>query len=361
MPKRISKVISSVEKEGLDTLLVAKPTNLRYLCGYTGSNGLFLITPKEKVFITDFRYKDQVFQEIHGNGIPNFKIIIGERDIYTELPKLNALKRKNLRLGFESQMLPYQLYLKLKSLLPQVLLVPTENLVEKIAAKKDKTEIQKIKKAVRITDKVFQKILNMLKPDVKENEIALELEYQLKKEGAEGIAFEPIVASGTRSSMPHGRASEKKIKKGEFVTLDFGAIVGGYVSDLTRTVVVGKPSSRQKSIYNIVASAQMKGIISLKSGKPCKEVDQIVRNYIKQRGFGPNFGHGTGHGIGLQVHEFPTLSSRSSDTLEENMVVTVEPGIYISGWGGVRIEDDVLVTHNGPLVLNSAPKELIEI
>jgi len=161
--------------------------------------------------------------------------------------------------------------------------------------------------------------------------------------------------------MPHGRASEKKIKKNEFVTLDFGAIVDGYVSDLTRTVVVGKANSRQKQIYNIVGSAQKKGITSLKSGKPCKEVDQIVRNYIKAKGFGPNFGHGTGHGIGLQVHELPTLNSRSSDTLEENMVVTVEPGIYISGWGGVRIEDDVLVTNNGPLVLNSAPKELIEI
>lgn len=361
MSNRISKVLSSLEKEGIDALLIAKPTNLRYLCGYTGSNGLLLITPKEKVFITDFRYKDQVYQEIYRNGISNFKIIIGERDIFTELPKLNSLKRKNLRLGFEAQILPYQIYLKLKSLLPQVLLVPTENLVEKIAAKKEKTEIQKIKKAVKITDTVFHSILDMLKPGVRENEVAIELEYRLKKEGAEGIAFEPIVASGIRSSMPHGRASEKKIKKNEFVTLDFGAIVDGYVSDLTRTVVVGKASSRQKQIYNIVGSAQKKGITSLKSGKPCKEVDQIVRNYIKEKGFGPNFGHGTGHGIGLQVHELPTLNSRSSDTLEENMVVTVEPGIYISGWGGVRIEDDVLVTNNGPLVLNSAPKELIEI
>ncbi|HKZ21667.1 MAG TPA: Xaa-Pro peptidase family protein [candidate division Zixibacteria bacterium] len=361
MSNRISKVLSSLEKEGLDALLVAKPTNLRYLCGYTGSNGLLLITPKEKVFITDFRYKDQVQQEIPRNGISNFKIIIGERDIFTELPKINSLKRKNLRLGFEGNNVTYQMYQKLRALLPQVLLVSTENLVEKIAAKKEKVEIQKIKKAVKITDTVFHNILDMLKPGVKENEIAVELEYQLKKEGAEGIAFEPIVASGVRSAMPHGRASEKKIKKNEFVTLDFGAIVDGYVSDLTRTVVVGKANSRQKQIYNIVGSAQKKGITSLKSGKPCKEVDQIVRNYIREKCFGPNFGHGTGHGIGLQVHELPTLNSRSSDTLEENMVVTVEPGIYISGWGGVRIEDDVLVTNNGPLVLNSAPKELIEI
>jgi len=361
MSNRISKVLSSLEKEGIDALLIAKPTNLRYLCGYTGSNGLLLITPKEKVFITDFRYKDQVRQEIQKNGVPNFKSIIGERDIFTELPKLNPLKRKNLRLGFEGQSVTYQIYLKLKDLLPHLLLVPTENLVEKIAAKKEKTEIQKIKQAVKITDKVFHRILDMLKPGVKENEVAIELEYQLKQEGAEGIAFEPIVASGVRSSMPHGRASEKKIKRNEFVTLDFGAIVDGYVSDLTRTVVVGKANARQKQIYHIVGSAQKKGIISLKSGKPCKEVDRIVRNHIKEKGFGPNFGHGTGHGIGLQVHELPTLNSKSSDTLEENMVVTIEPGIYISGWGGVRIEDDVLVTGNGPLVLNSAPKELIEI
>jgi Xaa-Pro aminopeptidase len=226
---------------------------------------------------------------------------------------------------------------------------------------KDSYEIASIKKAVEIADVAFERILPLIRPGIKERELAAELEYQMAMQGSERPAFESIVASGFRSALPHGIASLKKLSKGDFVTFDFGATVNGYVSDITRTVVVGKASQRQRKIYDLVLSAQRAGIRAIKAGRDCKKVDSVCRNIINRAGYGKNFGHGTGHGIGYYIHVGPRISPRSTDKLAVNHIVTVEPGIYIAGWGGVRIEDDVLVTKAGGVVLNKAPKYLLEL
>ncbi len=356
MTARIDKLVKSLKKSGLDFLLVTTPSHLRYLCGFSGSNGLALISGTQRLFLTDFRYKDQVKEEVKG-----FQTQIADRELFISLTNVKKLLQRKFRLGFEAKNLSYASYQKIKEVLPKAKLVPTNNLVEELVAQKEPKELEKIRKAAEIVDEVFDEIVPQIKPGVSEMDLAAELEYRMKKKGASGSAFEPIVASGYRSALPHGRASNKKLKKGEFVTLDFGAVYAGYVSDLTRTVLLGRANERQRKIYSIVYQAQRKGIAALEAGKAARAVDQVAREFIKEKGFGPNFGHGLGHGIGVQVHESPILNPRSSDVLKENMVVTIEPGIYISKWGGVRIEDDVLVTSNGPEVLTSSHNELLEL
>jgi Xaa-Pro aminopeptidase len=250
---------------------------------------------------------------------------------------------------------------KLKDLLPKVDFRPTENLIESLSVRKDSEEIKHIRKAVRIADKAFSDILDRIKPGVREKDIAFELEYNMRSQGAEGAAFDLIVASGQRSSMPHGVASAKKLRKGDFVTLDFGCFYRGYASDITRTVVLGKATKRQKTIYEVVLAAQKKACKAVRPGLHCSRLDGVAREIIMKAGFGDNFGHGLGHGIGLKVHDNPTLNPRSTDVLLEGMVTTIEPGIYIPNWGGVRIEDDVLVTSSGGQVLSKSPKELLEL
>lgn len=356
MSKRLDRLSKSIKKSRLDFLLVSTQSHLRYLAGYSGSNGLALISGTHRLFLTDFRYKDQVKEEVKG-----FRIQMADRDLYTTLGSLKQLPRGKFRLGFEAKNLTYANFLKLKEILPKAELIPTNNLVEEIVAQKEPQEIEKIKKAIEIADDVFDEIVPEIKPGISESDLAAEIEYKMKKKGASGPAFDTIVASGYRSAYPHGRATAKKLKKGEFVTLDYGAVYDGYVSDLTRTVLLGQADARQRKVYSTVYQAQRRAITALQSGTEAKKVDQEAREFIKQKGFGPNFGHGLGHGIGVQVHESPVLNPRSQDILKENMVVTVEPGIYISRWGGVRIEDDVLITDNGPLVLTSSHNELLEL
>jgi Xaa-Pro aminopeptidase len=228
-------------------------------------------------------------------------------------------------------------------------------------AVKDLEEMKRIKKAVEIADITFEEILPVLRPGVRELDVAAELEYRMKKNGADAPAFETICASGFRSAWPHGRASEKKIGNNELVTLDFGAFYGGYCSDVTRTVVVGKATDRQKKVYETVLRAQKRGVAAVRPGLKGKEVDRRTRDVIERAGFGKYFGHGTGHGIGLLVHDYPGVGQTSEDVLMPGMVVTIEPGIYIPGWGGVRIEDDVYVGARSGVVLNRAPKELLEL
>ena len=269
--------------------------------------------------------------------------------------------QKNIRIGIETSRLTVAQKKQLASFLPQAILIDTDQLLEDLMVCKDASELADLKKAVAISDEAFERILGFLKPGLAEKEVAAELEYQMKMLGATKEAFPTIVASGWRSALPHGRASEKKIKKGEFVTFDFGAQYNGYPSDITRTVVIGKANARQKKIYNIVARAQMAAIKKVKSGLKGSEVDAVARKIITQAGFGKNFGHGTGHGLSLEVHARPAVSPRGTEVLKPNMVVTIEPGIYIAGWGGVRIEDDVVVRSQGCTVLNKATKKLLEL
>ncbi len=352
---RIKKAFSLLKKNRIDCLLVTEITHVHYLSGFSGSNGMVLLVPPKAYFLTDFRYMVQAQKEVK-----SCNVIIADRELTSELPKLPVFSRK-VRLGVESAFVSLKLQAKLKELLPRVDFRAAENLVESLMLVKDGEEIRRIKKAVRISDQAFSEILDYLKPGIREKDIALELEYIMRTSGADGVAFNTIVASGQRSSMPHGIASNRKLRKGDFVTMDFGASFQGYASDITRTVVLGKATSKQKKIYEIVLGAQKKACRSVKPGIACSRLDAVAREEIMKAGYGDNFGHGLGHGIGMAVHDQPVLNPRSSDTLREGMVITIEPGVYIPNWGGVRIEDDVLVTSSGGQVLSKSPKDLLEI
>lgn len=356
MKDRIKRLREKLDQENLDLLLVTSLTNIRYLCGYTGSNGLLLISRNKALFLTDFRYKEQVKKEVKGAEIK-----IAQRELFATLTEIDLLKHRRIKAGFEEKYLSFQLYQRLKTLLPQVLWVATENLVESLLVIKDEEEIERIKKAAEISAKAFDEVLPFFRPGTREEDIAAELEYRIKKNGGEGSAFEPIVASGLRSAMPHARASSKRLKDGEFVTLDFGALYEGYVCDITRTLVLGKATAKQEKIYYLVLKAQSKAIDNARPGIKGFELDRVGRDIIKKAGYQEYFGHGLGHGIGLLVHDSPGVGTKSQEVLKPGMVITIEPGVYIPGWGGVRIEDDVLITRNGCKILTHIDRELLEL
>jgi Xaa-Pro aminopeptidase len=243
----------------------------------------------------------------------------------------------------------------------EVNFIPLTDVVEKLTMEKTKDELAKIQKAVDISDKVFTKMLSFIKPGMKELDVSAEITYAHKKLGALKDSFEPIVASGWRAALPHGVASNKVIETGDIVTLDFGCVHEGFCSDITRTIAVGDPGNELKKIYSIVLDAQLKAIDAARSGISSKYIDSVARDYIASHGQAENFGHGLGHGLGIEVHEMPSLSQRMDITLVENSVVTIEPGIYVEGLGGVRIEDDVTLKPDGCVVMNKSPKELIII
>lgn len=347
---RARALLTSLNAEGL---LIYKPENRRYLTGFSGSTGYVFITAEKAWFITDFRYTEQAERECHDyaihllNSARPLEVILNETGIQ--------------RLAFEDNFMTYQFYKTLTDKLNNVELIPAGEAIESLRMIKSDEEIEKITKAAVITDKAFEHILNYIQPGITENAIALELEFYMKKLGATALAFDTIAASGVRSSMPHGVATDKQIEEGDFLTLDFGCIVEGYCSDMTRTVVVGKATEKQKEIYGIVLAAQEAALKAIKEGQTGQEVDKVARDVISSRGYGEFFGHGLGHGVGLEVHEAPRLSATGNNILLENMVVTDEPGIYLPGFGGVRIEDLVVVKKNGCEVLSKSPKHLIEL
>jgi Xaa-Pro aminopeptidase len=326
---------------------------VRYLTGFSGSNGICLITPTKQFFITDRRYTTQAPNEIKG-----FKIFIAKQNLYPLLVERKLLP-KGARIGFESNHISVDDMKALKKLLPGRHFVPATSILETITSVKDNNEVELIRSAAKITDRVFKKILGILRPGLCEYDISAEISYWHKKYGAECDAFEPIVASGSQGALPHARASGKIIKRGEMVVLDFGCRYRGYYSDMTRTVSVGKPSTEMKRVYQIVLDAQLKAIDSIRSGVKAYSVDRVARNHIKECGYGRYFIHSLGHGLGIQIHEPLRLSLLSKAVLEKGNVVTVEPGIYIPGYGGVRIEDDVVVEDHGCSLLTTSPKELI--
>lgn len=352
--EKLRRLRDQFSKENIDAILITNPVNRRYITNFTGSSGIALITEKEQFLITDFRYIEQAKKQAD-----YFTIIRHEREIENEINRLlNKLEVKNL--GFEAQYVTYENYRKYDDLFP-VQLIPVKNVVEQLRVIKTEEEINTIKKAAKIADLAFEHILKYLKAGVKELDVATELEYFMRKQGASSSSFDIIVASGWRSALPHGIASDKVIEEGELVTLDYGAIYDGYVSDITRTVAIGKINDELTKIYEIVKEAQQRGLDGIKPNITGKEADEFTRNYIEEQGYGKYFGHSTGHGIGLEVHEGPTLSPRSETVLEKNMVVTVEPGIYVPNVGGCRIEDDIVITENGNERLTFATKELIHI
>ena len=350
MKKRIEKLRKRFEGAGVDALYVTNPENRFYLSGFTGTAGALLLCRDKSYLITDFRYVGQASRES-----PDYQVIEAAGESSEALPKLLS-ENSVLLLGLEGDHLTHNQFLALREKLSGVELKNPAGLVEELRARKDKREIALIEEAVRLADEAFTEILPLIRPGVPEREVALQLEYSMRRLGAEGAGFKIIVASGYRSSLPHGVASPRIMAQGDLVTLDFGAVCGGYHSDITRTVVLGKPEKKQREIYQLVLEAQMSAIASLRAGISASEVDRAARGIIERAGYGERFGHSTGHGVGLSIHEQPRLASKDQFLLEDGMVVTVEPGIYLPGWGGVRIEDTVLVVNGGCRVLTRSPK-----
>jgi Xaa-Pro aminopeptidase len=353
---RLAKLQKIVKDIGLDALLITHLPHIQYLVGYTGSNGLLIVPAQGKPhFFTDFRYKAQVKLEVTGA-----KVSIVDRD--RTIP--DALVEKQLfsdydHLGFEKNHISYSMYDFLRTKFRHVKLDPQTEVVEKLTLIKSEEEIGAIRKAAEIADKVYEKVLQVIKPGVAELDVAAEIAYQTRLCGGEREAFTIIVASGERSALPHGAASDKKIRKGELITLDFGCVYKGFNSDMTRTVALGKIPVELQKIYEIVRAAQQGGIDKARAGMTARDLDSVCRDYITLHGYGSKFGHSTGHGLGIEVHELPKVSQRGERyKLEANMVVTIEPGIYLDGLGGVRIEDDVVIRRDGCEVLTNSPKEL---
>ncbi|MHC5227014.1 M24 family metallopeptidase [Enterococcus sp. LJL99] len=352
MLARVNKLRALMKKNELAGFLVTSSYNLRYLTNFTGTAGLALITQDDAFFITDFRYTEQAAEQIDG-----YEIIKHNADIYGEVVKLIESK-KLTNLAFEENFISFAEYSALEEIIPCDL-IPVAGMIEELREVKDEEEIAIIQKACSIADLGFKHILTVIKPGMTEIEVANQLDFYMRSLGATSVSFDTIVASGLRSAMPHGVASDKIIEKGDMITLDFGCYYDGYVSDMTRTFAIGEPSDKLKEIYQIVLEAQLKVIDEAKPGLTGIQLDAIARDHIASYGYGEAFGHSTGHGIGLEIHEGPNVSFRADKQFVTGNVITDEPGIYLPGIGGVRIEDDLLITDNGNRVLTQAPKELI--
>ncbi|WP_415364580.1 Aminopeptidase YpdF [Mammaliicoccus lentus] len=340
-----------MEQKGLDAIVVLSPYNRRYLSGFTGTSGSLLITQDTKQLITDFRYIQQANSQAE-----DFEIINQNGPMINKINEL--IQHGNYKnVGVEADLITYNEYQALNT--DEVQLFSIEGVIETIRMIKDDFEIKQIQKAADIVDETYEHILKWVKPGMTENEVNNEMEMFMRSKGATCSSFDTIVASGHRGALPHGVASNKVIEEGDMITLDFGALYEGYVSDITRTFAIGEPKEEMKKIYNIVLESQLAALEQIKPGMTGKEADSIARDIISSYGYGEQFGHSLGHGIGLEVHEGPALSQKSDIVLEENMCVTLEPGIYVEGLGGVRIEDDVLVTKNGLQRFTKSTKDLI--
>ena len=349
---KLEKLRSEFSKLGIDGLLITSAYNRRFMTGFTGSAGVVLISGEGAQFITDFRYIEQAAKQCEGYEIVKHTGTIPE-EVGVQAKKLGITK-----LGFEEDHLTFSSFKTFENAV-EAELVAVSGVIEKLRLIKTEPEIKILKEAADIADAAFKHILDFIRPGKTELEVSNELEFFMRKAGATSSSFDIIVASGYRSALPHGVASDKVIETGDFVTLDYGAYYKGYVSDITRTVAVGQPDAKLKEIYDIVLEAQLRGMAGIKPGMTGKEADALTRNLITEKGYGEYFGHSTGHGIGLEVHEGPALSFKSNIVLEPGMVVTVEPGIYVPGLGGVRIEDDTLITLDSNEALTHSTKELI--
>jgi Xaa-Pro aminopeptidase len=351
---RLEKLRQKLAEREIEAILVSQPENRYYLSGFCGSNGILLITPKDKVLATDFRYIEQARRQS-----PGYELLKINGNMESWLPGL--IDRLNLRsLGFEAGHITFTEYHRIKDVLDkaelQLKLVPIDGLVESLRAIKESHEIELITKAAAITDAAFEYITDTIRVGITELELAWEIEKFLRENGSEPIPFDVIVASGPNSALPHARPSQRNIKSGEPVLIDIGARFQGYGSDLSRTICLGKPDDTFKRVYETVLAAQLKAIAETVAGITGDQADAIARGAIKQAGFGNSFGHGLGHGLGLASHERPRLGPDSHDELLDGMVFTIEPGIYLVGWGGVRIEDSVVMENGKIRVISHAKK-----
>ena len=353
MNNRINQLKNKISSMDLDGIYVTNLTNIRYLTGFTGSAGSVLVLEDENHFFTDGRYIEQSKEQIKNCTIH----IVGSAH-YQSITDLQLIKN-HAKIGIEGNFVSINLFDNIVNAMPMVKWEKVEDIIGVIAAVKDKEEINSLKTAIEITDEAFMQIIPELKAGAIEREISARLSYIFKQLGAEGDSYESIIASGYLGALPHARPTDKPFEKGDFVVMDFGALYNGYHADMTRTVVIGEATDRHKEIYNIVLKSQLAGIQSAKAGVTGAQLDSVCRKVIDDAGYGKKFIHSTGHGIGLEVHTYPRISSFNKLPLLENYVVTIEPGIYIAGWGGVRIEDDCWIKKDTCIPLNKSPKELL--
>ena len=354
MNHRIANLISILDEHQIDAAIITQKNNIRYYSGFTSEEAVLLIHSAACYLITDFRYIEQAQIQC-----PGFTVMDAPGSKTGPVIKETCMSLDAKKIWFEDDAISYRTYRSYQEALMPLNLVADEDIPARLRIRKTIDEVDHIRNAAALADKGFLYILNHIRPGISEREVALELEIFLRKNGSEGLAFPIISAAGKNGSLPHAEPSEKKLENGEFLTLDFGCKIGGYCSDMTRTVALGKPCEQLREIYEITLAAQQKALDIIGPGLTGIEVDKQARDYIYSKGYGEYFGHGLGHGVGLNVHEAPTLSTRGENILEPGMVVSVEPGIYLPGTGGVRIEDLVVITEDGYDNLVSSRKDLI--
>jgi Xaa-Pro aminopeptidase len=341
----------------LDSLLVSHLPSIRWLTGFTGSSAFLLVEAGSATLITDFRYRTQASEEV-SEGIA---ISITESDLFAEVRRCLQEGAAGPRAGFEDHSLTVRDRRALGECCGSVLWEPAGPLVDELRSRKDPEEIESIAGAVRLAESVLEQVLGFVREGVSETELAAELVYRLRLAGSEALPFDPIVASGPRSALPHARPGTRKLREGDLLLIDFGARVQGYCSDMTRMFVLGASEAWQQEIHAVVVAAVEEAVLATEAGVPARDVDRAARDVIVEAGFGDGFGHGTGHGVGLEVHERPSVNRRSRDTLEAGSVVTIEPAVYLPGRGGVRLEEVVVAMEGGRAVLTSNPLELREL
>ena len=351
MIEHLKKAQALLKERALDAIFVTNMKNIRYISGFTGSSAVLLVFADKAFLFTDFRYMEQASEQAK-----HCEIVKHGNNIYSDINDKLGFANK---IGYEADYVTVSAFKRMMAEVQGKEWIEVK--LDPLRMIKDEKEIANIEKAVKIADDAFATLLPEIKTGMTENEAAALLEFYMKKNGASGTSFSTIVASGKRSSLPHGMPTDKKIAEGDFVLFDFGAIYQGYCSDMTRTVVMGKADEKQKEIYEIVLKAQMAAISGIKPGITGLQGDALARNVIKEAGYAENFGHGTGHSLGLAIHEEPRLSPACGTVLEAGMLLTVEPGVYIADWGGVRIEDLILVTGDGIKILTQTSKKLLEI
>ncbi|MBN2473782.1 MAG: aminopeptidase P family protein [Pirellulales bacterium] len=350
---RRDRLRKAINRAGADALLVTNFTNVTYLTGFTGDDSYLLVARRGERVLSDSRYTTQL-----GEECPGLDLHIRSHRVTMIQAVAKVLKSSKIgRLAIEADSMTVSLRNKIAAELPRMEIVATSGLVENLRQIKDKHEIARIRRAVWCAEKAFGVIRATLRPEMSEKQVAVELEHQMRLFGARYRGFASIVGVGPRAALPHAVPTDRQIRESDFVLIDWGADEGLYKSDLTRVLVTGKISPKLERIYGVVLKAQTRAIAAIRPGALAKDIDKIARETIANAGYGRRFGHGLGHGVGLEIHEAPRLAAKSETVLKPGMVITVEPGIYLPGWGGVRIEDDVLVTRKGHEVLTSVPKQ----
>jgi Xaa-Pro aminopeptidase len=354
---RIERLAERATKSGADAFLVTHLPNVFYICGFTGTSGALLLGPRRSTLFTDSRYAEQSSSEVSGAGVR-----IARKGLLPEISALLKRFGRRLRVGFEVDNLTVaQLRLLQRLTGPRVRWVPVHGAVEGLRIVKDAGEIAVMRQAAALGSALVGEVIGLIRPGLSELDLAAEVDYRMKRRGASGPAFDTIVASGRRSALPHGRPSDKVFRKNELVVLDLGAILRHYCCDITRTVYLGRAPKQVRRWYRAVLDAQTAACEVIQAGVGAGQVDRAARRVLERGGLGRYFTHSTGHGLGIEIHEAPRLAKGQTTPLLAGSVVTVEPGVYLPGRGGIRVEDDVLVLPHGCEVLTSAPREFMEI